>query len=357
MTTSFKSHRMKTNVKNILQWTSGDLAPFNFMGEGNSAFIKNQCKYTNCFVIDHKTHLSMDPGDFDAIAFNGRDLNNLQIPKVRTIEQKYIFGAMESADNYPICNPIFDGFFNWTWTYRLDSDFRFGYITIYDMNGTVVGPAVNMKWPEVLEPVSDELKDTLSKKKKAGAWFVSNCNSKSKREIFMNFLQNELKQYNLSVDVYGSCGNFNCPRKMYRACAKLVKEDYYFYFSLENSFSEDYVTEKLLTALNNYAIPVVFGAADYTRFLPPGSYLDGKQLGVPELAQKMYEIINNKTLFYDYFRWRNHYVYKETSSKEDICKLCEMLNNEEKVSEVSEWPDFRRWWNGERYRDNCYRVK
>ncbi|CAG9566311.1 unnamed protein product [Danaus chrysippus] len=67
----------------------------------------------------------------------------------------------------------------------------------------------------------------------------------------------------------------------------------------------------------------------------------------------MYEIITNKTLFYDYFRWRNHYVYKETSSKEDICKLCEMLNNEEKVSEVSEWPEFRRWWNGERYRDNC----
>ncbi|XP_032514846.2 alpha-(1,3)-fucosyltransferase C-like isoform X2 [Danaus plexippus] len=246
MTTDFNPYTMKTNVKNILQWTSGDLAPFNFMG-----------------------------------------------------------------------------------------------------------PAMDMKWPEHLDPVSDELKEKLAKKKRTGAWFVSNCSSKSKREIFMNYLQNELKQYNLSVDVYGSCGRFSCPRKMYKACAKLLQEDYYFYFSMENSFSEDYVTEKLLTALNNYAIPVVFGAADYTRFLPPGSYLNGKQLGVTALAQKMYEIITNKTLFYDYFRWRNHFVYKETSSKEDICKLCEMLNNEEKVSEISEWPDFRRWWNGERYRDNC----
>lgn len=38
--------------------------------------------------------------------------------------------------------------------------------------------------------------------------------------------------------------------------------DYYFYFSIENSFSEDYVTEKLLHALKHYAIPVVYGGAN-----------------------------------------------------------------------------------------------
>ncbi|CAG9566310.1 unnamed protein product [Danaus chrysippus] len=323
------------------------------MGEGNSAFIKNKCVYNNCFVTDDSNYF-LNHSEFDAIAFNGRDVENLWLlPTDRSPKQKYIFGAMESPDNFPVCNQIYDGFFNWTWTYKLDSDFRFGYITIYDLNGTIVGPSVNMKWREELNPISDELKRSLSKKKKAAAWFVSHCNSKGRREMFVNSVQKELEKYSLSIDVYGACGTFSCPKTEAKACFDLIKSDYYFYFSLENSFSEDYVTEKLLTALNNDAIPVVFGAADYTRFLPPGSYLDGLLLGPRILAQKMYEIITNKTLFYDYFRWRNHYVYKETSSKEDICKLCEMLNNEEKVSEVSEWPEFRRWWNGERYRDNC----
>lgn len=89
------------------------------------------------------------------------------------------------------------------------------------------------------------------------------------------------------------------------------------------------------------------------RFLPPGSYLDGRQLGPKETARMMSEIINNKTMYYDFFRWRNHYVYKETSSQEDICKLCEMLNDEEKVNQSSVWKELRVWWNGARYKENC----
>ncbi|CAH2087266.1 unnamed protein product [Euphydryas editha] len=92
---------------------------------------------------------------------------------------------------------------------------------------------------------------------------------------------------------------------------------------------------------------------DRSLFLPPGSYLDGRALGPKELARQMSEIIGNKTSYYDFFRWRNYYVYKETSSKEDICKLCEMLNDEEKMSQTSVWNDFRTWWNGARYDYNC----
>lgn len=260
------SYVKRPDVKYILQWTRRYSAPFDFMGESNSAFIKNNCKYTNCYVTDDSEYFA-DVTDFDAIAFNGRDVIHLwpfMMPHYRSPKQKYIFGAMESPDNFPACYHMLDGLFNWTWTYRLDSDFRWGYITIYDLEGNVVGPAIDMKWPK-LNPINQDLKDKLSSKKRAAAWFVSHCHTTSGREVFVSEVQEELRVYGWTVDIYGSCGTFSCPRSQRNECFELIEQDYFFYFSLENSFAEDYVTEKLLTALNNYAVPVVYGAANYSR--------------------------------------------------------------------------------------------
>lgn len=261
------SYVKQRDTKYILQWTRRYSAPFDMMGEANYAFVENKCKYTNCYVTNDAEFFAKVT-DFDAIAFNGRDVIHLwpfQMPAERSTKQKYIFGAMESPDNFPACYWMLDGLFNWTWTYKLDSDFRWGYITIYDLDDNVVGPAINMKWPKKLKPITQELKDKLSTKSKAAAWFVSHCHTKSKREDFVTEVQKELNAYGWTVDIYGWCGSYSCPKYNADSCFRLVEEKYYFYFSLENSFSEDYVTEKLLTALNNYAVPVVYGAANYSR--------------------------------------------------------------------------------------------
>ncbi|XP_045450188.1 alpha-(1,3)-fucosyltransferase C-like [Melitaea cinxia] len=253
--------------KYILQWTRRLTAPFDFMGIGSSAFEMNNCKFRNCFVTDNRFYFS-NLSQFDAIAFNGRDvakLNPTTLPIGRTSKQKFVFGAMESSDNYPVCGEHYDGFFNWTWTYKVDSDFRWGYITAYDLNGIAVAPAIDVKWETEMNPISEELKVKLSSKTKAAAWFVSHCNTKSERELFVEKVQKELHQFRLTVDVYGSCGTLSCPRSHADACFKKVESDYYFYFSFENSFAEDYVTEKLTTALLNYAVPVVYGTANYSR--------------------------------------------------------------------------------------------
>ncbi|CAK1542384.1 unnamed protein product [Leptosia nina] len=341
-------------MKYILQWTKKFSAPFDWMGEGNSAFIKYQCKHTNCYVTDDRNYF-LDLKEFDAIAFNGRDVINLwpfQMPSHRSTEQKYIFGAMESADNFPACDENLDGFFNWTWTYKLDSNFKWGYFTIYNRDGLIVGPKINMVWPEMRE-IDDGLKNKLRKKTKVVAWFVSNCSTKSRREQYVTELSNELKKYGWSVDVYGGCGSLSCPRSSERSCFKMIEDNYHFYLSFENSFSEDYVTEKLLTALNNYAVPIVYGAADYTRFLPEGSYLNARTLGPVHLAKEMSNIMANKTKYFDFFRWRNHFVYKETDGP-DVCNLCDILNNEEKLRETTVWKNFRTWWNDAKYKENCF---
>jgi alpha-1,3-fucosyltransferase len=256
-------------LKYILQWTNPRNVPFVYMGVGQEGFIKRNCQYTNCFVTSDKNYLG-DVSKFDVIAFAGTEMgasNNAKLPQKRSPHQKYAFTNIESAGNYPICTDMFDNFFNWTWTYRLDSDTKWGYIIVRDADGNIIGPKTDMHWMKLedMNPVSEEVAAQLRNKTKAAAWFVSNCKSQSGRERYVRELQKALEPYDLKVDIYGTCGPHKCDRSNEEQCFQIIKTDYYFYLSFENSFSEDYVTEKLLHGLKYSAIPIVYGGANYTR--------------------------------------------------------------------------------------------
>lgn len=260
----------KDDMKYILLWTSARTVPFVFIGEGQKGFVDRKCPFTNCFVTGNKKYLK-DITKYDVIAFAGPEVIRMpmdQLPIKRSPHQKYAFASIESPDYYPVCSNRFDEYFNWTWTFKLDSDVRWGYMVIRDQNNNVVGPNKEMHWikQEDMDPVSDEFKERLKSKTKAAAWYVSNCHSKSKRELFVKELQKELTKFDLTVDVYGKCGPLQCSRSKEAECFDLIKEKYYFYLSFENSYSEDYVTEKLLNAVWNDAVPVVYGAGNYSRY-------------------------------------------------------------------------------------------
>lgn len=272
-----KHERRKVNsLKYILQWTSDSNVPFVYMGKGREGFVTRNCPHTNCFVTSNKAYLG-DYTKFDVVAFAGPELSKgiiygINKPERRSPHQKYVFASIEAADNYPICSNEYDGFFNWTWTYKLDSVVHWGYIVIRDLENNIIGPNKSMNWlkPDEMRPVSDEFKNRLKTKTKAAAWFVSNCISKSNREKVARELQLELSKYicdgtTCEVDVYGSCGVLMCSRDHENECDKNIERAYYFYLAFENAFSEDYVTEKLLRALKNNAVPIVYGGANYTR--------------------------------------------------------------------------------------------
>ncbi|XP_023948539.2 alpha-(1,3)-fucosyltransferase C-like [Bicyclus anynana] len=322
------------------------------MGEGQRGFIDRNCKYTNCYVTDNRTFLG-DYTKFDVIAFAGQEVVEMaknELPERRSPHQKFVFATRESADNYPVCSERFDNFFNWTWTYRLVSDAKWGYVAVRDANGNVIGPKINMEWLKLaeMEPVSEELKEKLRKKTKAAAWFVSNCYSHNDRGNFVKTLQAMLQKYNLGVDVYGGCGPLKCSQVNQDDCNRMLSDDYYFYLAFENSNSEDYVTEKVLYGLEYDTVPVVLGGANYTRFMPDGSYLDARELGPAKLADKMYNLIQNPDLYAEYFRWRNHYSFHsryDSPDTDDFCRYCAMLNDEELVKSTSIYEDFRHWWD------------
>lgn len=338
-----KPTHLPKNVKFILLWTRRDFAPFSFFEEGQRSFLKNNCSNIDCYVTWNRSLFgSGNYTNFHAIAFNGRNMKPYNLPRFRSPHQKYIYYNMESSENYPVCHSKFDGFFNWTATYKLHSDVPTPYILIKDKYGNIIGPKRDMHWRDNVEEV---YRDHTKNKTKAAAWFVSHCQTKSNRSAFVSQLQDALYPYGYNIDIFGKCGTMSCPVNKKDDCHVLLKKDYFFYMSLENSFAEDYVTEKLLTALNHDTIPVVYGGADYSRFLPPGSYIDGRMQSIYQLAAVMDRLAHTPEEYSKFFNWKQYYTYHDPSEVENVCKICEALNDKTLMNKTTTYNKFRSWWN------------
>lgn len=93
---------------------------------------------------------------------------------------------------------------------------------------------------------------------------MSHCRADSQRDEYIARLQDHLFPFSLRIDVFGKCSQRRCPND---DCENMLKSDYYFYLAFENGISEDYVSEKVLHGYNNYAVPIVYGGANYSRYL------------------------------------------------------------------------------------------
>lgn len=140
-----------------------------------------------------------------------------ELPHYRTPEQLWTLYNLESPANSKKIVQSNNAVFNLTATYRYDSDIvvPYGKIAIRD------------------SPLNDsdpQLKVELRYKSKPIAWFVSNCQTKSHREDYVKELTKFIK-----VDIYGKCGNLDCPPSNGEKCWQMVEHQYLFYLSFENS--------------------------------------------------------------------------------------------------------------------------
>ncbi|XP_026330029.1 alpha-(1,3)-fucosyltransferase C-like [Hyposmocoma kahamanoa] len=202
---------------------------------------------------------------------------DLVLPSNRSASQKYCLVGLDAAAYHAIAQE-FNGFFNITFTYKLSSDITIPYVVVKDENDEIIGPKLDMRWKTLSEmnETSDYVKSKLGNKHIAAAWIVSHCETPWRR-IYAQALQHELAKHGHILDIYGKCGTkqclkggygicgtFMCPQfERMDECLAIIESDYYFYLSFENSFGEDYVTEKLLHALEHFTVPVVFGGANY----------------------------------------------------------------------------------------------
>ena len=271
------------------------------------------CKVRNCKISYDKKDLNAS----DAVLFHGQDIDNLDLIKLsKTVKhrfkQRWIFFIHE--------NPIFftkelstlKNVFNWTMTYKLDSDIFVPYAYYFQKTGKSAG--------------HDNSKDYSKGKDRLVAWMVSHCGKQRDK------LVKKLMEY-IPVHVYGGCAskfsqNRQCRRKD-ENCMKTLRR-YKFYLAFENGNCIDYISEKYwINSLQNNIVPVVFGGGNYSNsnLAVPGSYINVMDFkSAKDLANYLVMLDKNDTAYNEYFSWKERYYVNVPPSW--TCKLCAMLNND-----------------------------
>ncbi|KAK7070981.1 Fucosyltransferase, N-terminal [Halocaridina rubra] len=231
----------------------------------------------------------------------------------------------------------YNGYFNWSMSYRMDSDVPVPY-----------GRTILMTEEEAsLFPKVDY----FNMKSKTVAIMGSNCGGKNKR---WNYVK-ELKKY-MEVDAYGGCGNLKCPGHFTADCQAI--SDYKFYLAFENGNCMEYITEKVWwNAIEKGAVPVVMGGKreEYNKILPPNSFIHIDDFSSPKtLAYYLKSVANDSTRYMQYHAWRSKFrVANEhgyfASDVFHYCRLCEALNYNDPSPKV--YNDMEGFWN---VQTQCY---
>ncbi|CAL8130857.1 unnamed protein product [Orchesella dallaii] len=191
-------------------------------------------------------------------------------------------------------------------------------------------PAVKFKTQE---------KDYAVGKTKMAAAFISNCNSINRRLKFAH----QLQRY-VNVDIYGFCGELECFKYKQEECFAMLKKEYHFFLSFENTNCRDYITEKLfINAFENDIIPIVLGAHpdDYKATCPEKSYIHVEDFENPKaLANYMQHLVENPVEYNSYFRWKGTGEFIDTHF---FCRICAMVHYADIVPPPKRTSAFR--WN------------
>ncbi|KAB7500146.1 Alpha-(1,3)-fucosyltransferase 6, partial [Armadillidium nasatum] len=216
--------------------------------------------FENCSVKNCR--ISYDHSDFhsaDAVLFH---LHLIEGPPVElqrvNYNQRWVWLSDESVFNtfYNAKDKNlnhYNKFFNWSMTYRSESDVPVPYGRVVPLLGTSAKLDL----------------DVFSRKNKTLAILGSNCSGRNGRWNYVKVLEKYI-----NIDSYGQCGKLKCSGHFNKDCNLL--NPYKFYLAFENSNCKDYITEKTWwNSFEKETVPVVMGTtkSNYEKLLPPNSFI------------------------------------------------------------------------------------
>lgn len=375
---NLKSVQLLTGRFDFYNWELGDRL-------GEEPF-KN-CAEKRCFAFRSSSLIHIAEEKSDAIMVHGPNLWYMPNRQKynRNPRQLWLFYSME-PQGLTFCSSHYkltdlDDWFNLTATFKHDSSIHVDYKQFRDWSDVLL----DMDYINEYKKLNDSnpaksLTDLSIKNKKASVvWFVSHCETYSRRELYVK----ELLNY-INIDIYGNCDKYFIPYSKKDPCAskKNVKclnnllNSYKFYLAFENSLCQDYITEKYWKLydsdkiFNLNILPVVRGAREeeYKRDTKyENFYINSFNFKTPkELADYLNYLNKNNTAYLQYFKWKldlykaiernieinekkrifrtNWNVSTYFHLREPFCKLCSLLHNEtylqskqNKVWKLSEW--------------------
>ena len=306
--------------KLILFWNQFFHANDFRFGFGREPFLKYGCDVNACVTTSDRGQIQRA----DAMLVHTPLLNDL--PPKPTENQTYVMVQVEPHMAHSAAlMPSLAGYFKLTMTYRRDSD-----VTIHYAHRKR-----NRAFAELVDADPRE-------RPKSVVWVVSHCETPSKRELYVE----ELKKY-IDIDIYGSCGSYECPKKNNTYCREMYEKTYRFYLSFENDVCKDYATEKLYHPLRYKIVPVVYGGADYDQIAPPHSVINIQDYpDARDLARYLKYLGDNRTAYNEYFKWKRNGIWFDLNPHlrmaNAMCKLCEILHDKDYV--YKDYSDISSWW-------------
>ncbi|KAM7085650.1 alpha-(1,3)-fucosyltransferase 4 [Molossus nigricans] len=247
-------------------------------------------------VLDHKEEAA-------AVAAEAHGVSGHRPPG-----QRWVWMNFESPSHSPGLRSLAGNLFNWTLSYRADSDVFVPYGYLYPRTHPSDQP------PGLVPP--------LARKRGLVAWVVSNWDERQARVRYYH----QLSQH-VSVDVFGKGGT----RRPVPDIGLLhTVARYKFYLAFENSQHLDYITEKLWrNSLLAGTVPVVLGPnrANYERFVPRGAFIHVDDFpSASSLAAYLHFLDRNPAAYRRYFSWRRSYAVHITSFwDEPWCLACQAV--------------------------------
>ena len=299
-----------------------------FQASNNLNYLASPyCAVRSCRISYNKSNLAFS----DVVVFHGRDMPYVaqmrKASEMRHPKQKWAYYNQESPPHVHLDLATYNGFFNWMITYRRDSD--------------IVAPYGSYARLGSEDRVPKAGKNYAEGKDKLVAWAVSNCGHT--RENFVR----KLMQY-IPVDVYGACarqfGQTQACGRFSSKCGQILKR-YKFYLSFENSFCDDYITEKYWdTPFEHDMVPVVMGGANYdSRVAIPGSFINVVDFtSIKELAHYLLYLNRNDTAYSQFFQWKMHF---KRVLPPWICQVCAALSNNTIADTNKVYQNFHEFWD------------
>ncbi|KAI8646089.1 hypothetical protein BD408DRAFT_410652 [Parasitella parasitica] len=251
------------------------------------------------------THNRSQLRDSSVVVFHASDMGDTNDLPPLDENRAWVYHNAEAPKYQP---DIIDKM-QYSMTYRLDSDFPWGYL----------------EKDYLLQHMQKPVNKQQYKRSTPVVWIVSNCKASNYRHHYVR----ELSKW-IDVDIYGRCMN----NQIYPENTTTVDliSQYHFYLSFENSNCKDYVTEKLSNAYAAGTIPIVDGPTDYGPFIPnTHSVIRVDQFQNPEeLATYLQRVLAEKELYDLYFDYRREGGLSERfmstldlfqRGRCDLCKL------------------------------------
>lgn len=248
-------------------------------GTGNKPFENAVCRQQNCYLTSNRS-LLQDLSQFDAVLFHMSAIHNEAffntLPEIRGPNQKYVFSVAAPPKNgqFSFQDKMKD-LFNWTMTYHSKSTIHTPCARIVNLDSTRVDleTKISIGYAPNTWSKRPDAKFFSWNRTNLVAWHVDDCNEeRTHREDYVSYLENYIP-----VDIYGKCGNLQCPTDLPKGenCLQFLAKKYKFLLAFESDLCTDFASFKWYSIMDQpTTVAVVMGAADYSRLAPPKSYIN-----------------------------------------------------------------------------------